>query len=127
MPSTGVKRLMHSTPFAATIPSRHSGAPDRRIRGSAPSRCISATEDGKFRCVESVSDGNGERSTASTLRPALASAIAAAEPAQRAPTTTASKRSRAVVMRHGATYAACAPRGLPPEGMLSAPIGVNLP
>ena len=90
---------MHSTPFAATIPSRHSGAPELRIRGSAPRRCISATEDGKLRCVESVSDGNGERSTASTLRPARASEIAAAEPAQRAPITTASKRSLAFAER----------------------------
>ena len=93
---------MHSTPFAATMPSRHSGAPERRIRGSAPRRCISATDEGKFRCVESVSDGNGERSTASTLRPARASAIAAAEPAQRAPMTTASKLSRAAALAHGA-------------------------
>ena len=67
-----------STPLAATMPSWHSGAPERRIRGSAPRRCISATEEGKLRCVESVSEGNGERSTASTRRPACARAIAAA-------------------------------------------------
>jgi len=85
MPSTASNRPTHAAPCVATMPSRHSGAPARRTRVSAPSRCISATDDGKFRCVESVSEGNGERSTAITRRPAFAGAIAAAAPAHRAP------------------------------------------
>ena len=114
MPSTGSKRLTASAVCVATMPSRHSGAPLRRMRDSAPRRCISATADGKFRCVESVSDGNGERSIAITLRPALASAIAAAAPAQRAPTTTTSTRSRAGVTVIAQPYAPAGAR-LPPE------------
>ena len=66
------------------------GAPSASTRSSAPSRSNSATPPANSRCVESVSDGKWVESTATTRRPARASAIAAADPAQRAPTTIAS-------------------------------------
>src|SRR3954470_5806434 len=59
-------------------------------RWSAPSVCSSATPPGHNRCVEIVSAGKLTRSSATTRRPARANAIAVAEPAQRAPTITAS-------------------------------------
>src|SRR5688572_30498585 len=49
-------------------------------------------------CVETVSLGKGDRSRSSTSCPALASSIAVAAPAQRAPTTTTWWRSTRVLM-----------------------------
>ena len=90
MSSTGVYPPRISCPLQAARPSRRRGAPSASTRGSAPRRLSSAMPPGQSRWVDSVSDGNRARSIATTRRPARASAIAAAEPAQRAPTTTAS-------------------------------------
>ena len=91
MPSTGVNGALGVDARAADQRARAAAArPARgraRARRAAPS---SATPDGNSRCVEIVSAGNATRSSATTRRPARASAIAAADPAQRAPTTTAS-------------------------------------
>src|ERR1700738_4672430 len=62
-------------------------------RSSAPRRASCETPLGSSAWVESVSEGKRARSSTTTRLPARASTIAAADPAQRAPTMTASARS----------------------------------
>ena len=81
--------------MASAIGSR--GAPASSTAGRAPSAWISARVDGHSRWVESVSEGKRAESMTRTCNPRPASAIAVADPAQRAPTMMASNSSAALV------------------------------
>ena len=82
-----IRRTFCASPSRKST-SRTAGAPEACTSSSRPQRASWTTPPRAMPWVDTVSLGKGDRSRSSTSCPALASSIAVAAPAQRAPTTT---------------------------------------
>ena len=86
------------------------GQPVRISLSSSPQLSSMAAPSGWITCVEIVSLGKVARSTSSTRQPLRASSMAVGEPAQRAPTTIASKFLGIAILQRGVAARNVAPR-----------------